>query len=282
MNNSMSNSKNNIELSVIIPFYNSIKTAKDSLESVQSELEKVNLTYEIICVDDGSFDGTEVFLDKWQSENKGVKVFHVKNGGAATARNIGLTEAKGRLIAFNDSDDKWLEGSLQKRLSILNSDSSIFCVTGNHCLEKQKIPHLQKLNDRENIFIINIKNEMFKNYYTTQNSILKREIIDSGIRFKNGMRYSEEMLFFFQIVKNFKCVFCNEKFSESILGKNRFGDSGLSGNLKSMENGELESLRFARKNLGVSVFIFFAAKIFSLLKYFRRVLIVQIRKIIRH
>ena len=40
MNNSMSNSKNNIELSVIIPFYNSIKTAKDSLESVQSELEK--------------------------------------------------------------------------------------------------------------------------------------------------------------------------------------------------------------------------------------------------
>jgi len=271
-----------VQISVIIPFYNAIKTAEKSLLSVIAELQSVykkTSDYEIICVDDGSSDGTEKFLDTFKKNNDSIVVLHQKNSGAATARNAGLEIAKGALVAFNDSDDEWLSGSLLQRLSILDKDANVKCVTGNHCIEKQRIPKLQKLGSEENLFVVTLKNEMFKNYYTTQNSILRREVIDSGVKFKDGMRYSEEMLFFFQIVSKYKCVFCNEKFSESILGKERFGDFGLSGNLKLMEKGELESLKFAYKNYGVSFMLYLSAKLFSVMKYFRRVLITKIRNV---
>lgn len=289
----------NVFLSVVIPFYNSIETAKKSIDSVVTEIEHLyahknlsaqfsleNTVSEIICCNDGSTDGTAEFLDKISCKDFGtgksdfiqIKVLHLKNGGAASARNAGLKVCRGTFIAFNDSDDMWLSGSLEKRFSILAEEPDAVCITANHERDVQKIPKLKKSETRENLFYISLKNELFKNYYTTQNSIVRRNVVDEGIFFREGMRYSEEIYFFCQIAVKYKCLFLNEKMSQSILHKERFGESGLSGNLFAMELGELKSFSLARKELGVPFFLYAAACMYSIAKYFRRVLIVQFRK----
>lgn len=286
-------------LSVVIPFYNSAATAKRSIESVVIEIEKLyadqnfvqrfgldHKVTEVICCNDGSTDGTAKFLDSISYKDFGsgkssfiqIKVMHLKNGGAASARNKGLKYCRGEYIAFNDSDDVWLEGSLKRRLDILSDEPDAACITANHELESQRLPKLHKSDTHAHLFYITLRDEFFKNYYTTQNSILSRRVIDDGIYFKEGMRYSEEVYFFFQIVNRYKCLFLNEKMSKSILSKERFGQSGLSGNLWEMEKGEIKSLTLAFQEFKVSTGLFFTACIYSIAKYFRRVLITALRK----
>lgn len=92
---------------VIIPVYNVKQYIRRCVESVLSQTyQKI----ELILVDDGSSDGSEIICDEYASI-KNVKVIHQKNGGAATARNSGLDYAlkysSGKWITFVDSDD-WI------------------------------------------------------------------------------------------------------------------------------------------------------------------------------
>lgn len=89
-------------LSVIIPVYNTELYVRKCLESV------INQTYphlDIIVVDDGSTDGGGKICDEYQKADKRIRVFHKKNEGASSARNLGLHYAKGEFIGFVDSDD---------------------------------------------------------------------------------------------------------------------------------------------------------------------------------
>lgn len=280
-------------LSVVIPFYNSNRTARESISSVFSEIEnlyqdkKLLKTYsledtisEIICCNDGSTDGTAEYLDGISSADFGsgensfieIKVMHLKNGGVASARNAGLDVCRGEFIAFNDSDDMWLKDSLVKRLSLLTEEPNADLITANHEKESQRIPRLAKASSHVNLFYISLKDEIFKNCYTTPNSIMKRRIIDDGIRFKDGMRYSEEIYFFNQIVSKYKCLFLNELMSKSIMNKERYGEASLSRNFAEMKKGEIKSLKLTYKELGLSASDYLAARICSAIRYLKRVL----------
>lgn len=261
-------------LSVIIPVYNSALTIKKSIGSVINALKV--LDYEIICVDDGSNDNSLQVLNEIASNNSRIIVIHQNNAGAAAARNRGLEIAKGDFIAFNDSDDEWLPDHFAILKKAFDDNPDLFCIAGNHDIDKQRIPVLKKLNN--GVFKITLKDELVKNYYSPQATMFKREILAGGIRFKQGMRYSEEGYFFYQIVHSYSCGFINKQVTKSILGKRKFGDCGLSGNLKAMEQGELSNLKFARKELGVNSFFYFYTVLFSYAKYFRRIIITKLRK----
>lgn len=282
-------------LSVVIPLYNSESTLEKSIGSVISEIENFSSEennvkifsldekiFEIILCDDGSFDKTAFLCDDIASKTNcesniiEIKVMHLKNGGVASARNYGMKYARGEYVAFNDSDDMWLSGTLSKRFSILKKENADL-ITANHEVDKQRVSKLMPCAS-ENTYIIKTENELFKNYYTVQNSIISRKIIDDKIFFKDGMRYAEEMYFFFQILQKYKCLFLNEKMSESVLHKERYGHSGLSGNLNAMEKGELTSLTLAHKELYIPFLKYIAACTYSIVKYFRRVLICMLRK----
>lgn len=264
-------------VSVIIPIYNSEKTLTCSIESVVKSIERVTNDYEIICIDDGSTDNSLKLCNDFASYNKHIVVIHQENAGVATARNRGLEIAKGDFIAFNDSDDKWTENHVEFLMQGLNSNEEYCCISGNHDISTQRL--FKSLNKIDNLYIISLKNQLLKNYFSPQATMIKRCVIDSGIRFENGMRYAEEGLFFNIITKAYKSVFVNEKVAESILGKYKFGDGGLSGNLKEMEKGELYNIKYAYKKLGISFTFYLFAIFYSLIKYFRRIIIVKIREI---
>lgn len=99
-------------LSVIIPVFNRQTAVARAVDSV---LEQDVSDIEIIIVDDGSKPPIALPV-KYQSDDRIRLVAHAKNGGAAAARNTGMRSARGAWIAFLDSDDRWLPGTLRPRL----------------------------------------------------------------------------------------------------------------------------------------------------------------------
>ena len=264
-----------MDISVIIPVYNSEKTIIRSVESVVNSIEKYTKSYEIICIDDGSKDNSFEKILGLSKKNNCVIAIHQENAGAAAARNAGLEIAKGEYIAFNDSDDEWLEEHFGILLQILKDHPDIVCVSGNHDCEKQQLPKLRKLED--NLYEISLKNELMKNYFSPQATMFNSKLISDGIRFKPGMRYAEEGYFFYTIVAKYPCAYINTKITRSILQKEKYGDGGLSGNLSEMEKGELQNLKYAYKKLNISLFSYYFYILLSLLKYIRRLVIVKLR-----
>lgn len=263
-------------VSVIIPVYNSESTILRCIESVVISLERVTQDYEIICVDDGSKDNSLQLLGEIASQNTKVVVVHQDNAGAATARNKGLELAKGEFIAFNDSDDEWLEDHFEVLLNVFNENPMCDCISANHDIETQTTFFLKRLQGK--LHKVSLNAQQFKNRFSPPNSMISRKIIEFGIRFDSTMKGSEEFYFYNHILQRFNCLFLNQKISQSILHKMRYGQCGLSGNLKEMERGELFAIYDAWKNLGLNFFVFISAYMFSYAKYIRRFLIVKLRK----
>lgn len=97
-------------ISVIVPIYNASETLD---RCVQSILEQTYSNFELILVNDGSHDDSGDKCEEYANKDKRVRVFHKSNGGASSARNLGLTQAQGDWITFCDSDDwvypSWLQ-----------------------------------------------------------------------------------------------------------------------------------------------------------------------------
>lgn len=92
------------DLSVIVPVYNTELFLRECLDSV---LRQTGLTLELICVDDGSSDGSPVLLDQYAARDSRVVVIRQQNTGLSAARNAGIKVATGRYLCFLDSDDYW-------------------------------------------------------------------------------------------------------------------------------------------------------------------------------
>lgn len=114
-------------ISVIIPTYNRSKFITAAIESVLQQ-NKNKWEMEVIVVDDGSTDDTEEILKHFKDKITYIKTFH--SGKPATARNIGIKQAKGELIAFLDSDDMWVPDKLTQQISLFN-DRKIVMTCGN-------------------------------------------------------------------------------------------------------------------------------------------------------
>lgn len=109
----------NIKVSVVIPVYNTEKYIGKCLESVISQsLQEI----EIICVNDGSTDGSMDILEAFSRKYQNIKVFDQKNTGASFSRNRGLRAAKGKYIFFMDCDDMLLPGALERLYDLAESN----------------------------------------------------------------------------------------------------------------------------------------------------------------
>lgn len=120
-----------VELSVIVPVYNSEPWLHECLLSV---LGQTGVGIEVICVDDGSSDDSVRIIREYQALDPRVRLIRQPNGGLSVARNSGIQAARGRYLCFLDSDDYWrLDGAatlVQRadadRLDVLQFDAVPF------------------------------------------------------------------------------------------------------------------------------------------------------------
>lgn len=90
-------------ISIVIPLYNKEKSIASTLQTV---LNQTFSDYEIVIVNDGSTDNSVAEVEKVQDSR--VRLIHQQNAGVSAARNRGIKEAMGDLIAFLDADDEWM------------------------------------------------------------------------------------------------------------------------------------------------------------------------------
>lgn len=98
--------------------YNTEKWLSESLDSV---LNQNFSDFEIICLNDGSVDGSLKLLNNYAAKDNRVKIISRTNGGASTARNAIMTHAQGQYLYFLDSDDIMCENTLQNAYDAISS-----------------------------------------------------------------------------------------------------------------------------------------------------------------
>ena len=116
------------KVSVIMPAYNSSKTISRSIKSV---LEQTYDNFELIVVCDAPEDNTEKLVKKFSDSRLKVIVLN-ENQGVSGARNVGLKLAKGRYIAFCDSDDYWYKDKLSIQVDLLKRNNVFVAHANSH------------------------------------------------------------------------------------------------------------------------------------------------------
>lgn len=123
-------------VSIIMPSYN---TAEYIGESIQSVIEQTYTNWELIIVDDCSTD----YTDEVVKAVKDDRIRYLKNehnSGAAVSRNKALREARGRWIAFLDSDDLWHPEKLEKQIRFMKENGCSFSYTNYSEIDEQSQP----------------------------------------------------------------------------------------------------------------------------------------------
>lgn len=112
----------NNKVSVIMPTFNRGYIIENAIQSVLSQTYR---NFELIIVDDGSSDNTEEIISNFADSRIKYRKFET-NCGVSHARNVGLSIAEGEYISFLDSDNKWHESFLEKRLDVLDKTGCNF------------------------------------------------------------------------------------------------------------------------------------------------------------
>lgn len=183
---------------IIIPVYNGAPYLRECLDSV---LAQTFADWEVICVNDGSTDGSGAILDEYAARDRRFRVIHQSNAGVSAARNKALDEAHGEWICFLDSDDKvgclWLgdiaygakrhPGVDWIRTSYQNWPDG---------KELQPLPegHVNKYSERIHEDVRLATWDMLAYNGMMVVNVFKREKT-SGIRYIIGLKYSEDMCF---------------------------------------------------------------------------------------
>ncbi len=117
-------------VSIIVPVYNAGKYICETMDCVRAQTYE---TWELLLVEDGSTDTTVQKIVDYVAAEQETRIRLIRqaeNSGAARARNRGLSEAKGRYIAYLDADDLWEKDKLARQLRFMEEKEAAFSFTG--------------------------------------------------------------------------------------------------------------------------------------------------------
>ena len=188
-----------MKYSVIIPVYNSEKTIKRCINSIASQ-ERTDV--EIIVINDGSTDMTESICNKMQNKYNNIVYIYKENGGVSSARNLGLSVAKGKYVMFIDSDD-YVDGKCFEIFdSYTKSDADyyqfVFSIEANGTVKKViswPERYVNTEGEREAFIVESVVTRSINSCWA---KLYRREIIEkTGLRFYEELSIGEDLTFVF-------------------------------------------------------------------------------------
>lgn len=197
------------KVSVIIPTYNRKLMIVECLESVLAQTYK---DLEIIIVDDGSTDNTEDVLRPYSGRITYIKQ---SNQGNAAARNTGIKVVKGELVAFQDSDDLWVQDKLGKQVRYLDEHPDVDMVCGNGVIfgNTKDVGRFVISEKRAKILEkngINLKDNFMKSTIRTPTIVIKKKVLDELGGFDPNLRVCVDGDFSLRFLTKYKAAFMNE------------------------------------------------------------------------
>jgi len=180
------------KVSVIVPVYNAEKYLNQCISSIANQTMK---DIEIIAINDGSFDNSLIILNELLLKYKGkLKIFNKENGGAGSARNIGIENANGEFIKFVDADD-YLKLDILEKMYTLAKDYNVSLVRGNYktILGPLKLEDKCSWSDIKGSKIVNVREN--KDYFVTEtpgigNKLIKRDLL-GDLRFPEKTKWED-------------------------------------------------------------------------------------------
>lgn len=262
-----------MKVSVIIPVYNSEKTILDTLVSVKNQTYK---PLEIVIIDDGSFDNSKIIIETFATENPRLQICYTyqTNKGVSSARNYGLKIAKGSWVALLDADDTWDHNKLKRQKEILEANPQIDFLGTNRNNEKityvlwKKFDHLTHISP---------KLLLIKSLFPTPTVLFRKNVIEKIGFFDENQHYMEDSIYFIKIANKFNSYLLNESLVITGQGKSHFGESGLSANIIEMQKGNMSNIKTAFDLKIINRFEYLLIYLFSILKYYRRILVLKLK-----
>lgn len=259
-------------VSVVVPCYRVRGTLARALHSVAAQTLQ---PLEIIAVDDASDDGTWDELTRLQSELGPEFLRTVRlplNAGASAARNAGWDCARGELVAFLDADDAWHPRKLELQYGLMRKLPE-FALTGHgfrlHCAPESRI------DSEPTVTTVRARALLWKNRFVTPSVMLYRTL---PVRFHSTQRHMEDHRLWMDIaLSGSRIGFIDAPLA--ILFKPAFIRSGLSSNLRAMEEAELSNYRDLRSSGRISPMLCVLLQAWSIARYFRRVGIVWLHRL---
>lgn len=183
-------------ISVIVPVYNTRKYLHKCLESICEQTYK-NL--EIICVNDGSTDGSSAILEEYAAKDSRIKIFTQTNAGLSAARNTGLNNSTGTWIAGVDSDDYLLPDTFEYALTGAKDDVDIICF-GTKCVweDTPEQNNLQKYFDLQYEGVKEVNTKLIKKSPVVfWNKLWRKSLIERyNCRFPTGLLYEDTYFYY--------------------------------------------------------------------------------------
>lgn len=182
------------KISVIVPVY---KVEKYLCKCIDSILAQTFTDFELLLIDDGSPDKSGEICDEYAEKDFRIRVFHKKNGGVSSARNLGLEKAKGEWISFVDADDwvseNYLEQDLKTKANIIQLGYDI--VSENGELTQKCAIMNNELTDKCQIFRFFVQ----KRNNALWDKLFSRDLI-SEQRFDENVSVGEDFLFMLSLI----------------------------------------------------------------------------------
>ncbi len=212
------------KVSVIIPTYNRENLIERSVRSV------LNQTYEnleVIVVDDGSTDNTEEVVKSIRDER--IIYFKQKNGGAAMARNTGVTLATADYIAFHDSDDVWREDKLLKQMQFLKDNPEYGMVYSNfkfHRLDgnSYSVPEdIKPIGQLSGDIFLTV---LINNTVGAPTMVIRKELFEEIGGFNEALSCLEDWDFAIRFAENFYVGYIDEDLMDAYQQTNGVSSNG--------------------------------------------------------
>ena len=142
----------NPKISIIVPIYNVEKFLPRCLDSL---LAQTFPDFELLLIDDGSKDRSGDICDKYALKDQRIRVFHKENGGVASARQLGVDEARGEYSIHADGDD-WVEPDMLQCFYDKAKETNADIVIADYYLQinNQQIYKLQKMKSNNPIEVL--------------------------------------------------------------------------------------------------------------------------------
>ena len=196
-----------MSVSIITPTFNSERFIAETIVSVQAQTYQ---DWEMIIIDDCSTDRTAEIVASFQEKDSRIKYFYNStNKGSAFSRNLALQKAKGKWIAFLDSDDLWLPEKLEKQIEFMTKNNFHFSYT-NYCEIDE--------NSKETGILITgpkvITNKLMKAYCWPGCLTVMYDAEKVGIMQTVDIKINEEYALWIKIAKKLNCYLLDENLAK--------------------------------------------------------------------
>lgn len=197
------------KVSVIVPVYNTEPYLRECLDSIINQTLR---EIEIICVDDGSTDGSPAILQEYEKKDDRIRVLTQSNLSAGAARNNGMRYATGEYLSFLDADDFFEPDMLEKAYTVAKKQMAEIITfrcdiydekNGRYKIRKDSI-RTENLPANRPFAGTEVKKDFFRTFvgWTWDKLFLREYILENQIRFQE-QRTSNDMLFtYFALAKS--------------------------------------------------------------------------------